>query len=86
MTTTSSDRHLIREWRDHHNDVRPDRDGHVCVRTIWVADKPAGQCGRVSQWVVDYGPPLGRRPLCEEHTVAYITARGSLEAARRGLS
>lgn len=56
------------------------------MRTTWLDDKPIGQCGRMSAWFVDYGPPLGRRPLCEAHTVAYINSRSQLEAARREMS
>lgn len=86
MTTTSQDRTVIREWRDHHSDVQPDRDGHPCKRQVWCNDKPAGQCGRTSAWFVDFGPPLGPRPLCEEHTVSYIRSHAALEAARKEMS
>jgi hypothetical protein len=77
---------VIREWRDHHDNIAPDRQGHACVRTIWVSDKPVGRCGRLSQWIADYGKPLGKRALCEAHAVELITAWSGLEAARREMS
>jgi hypothetical protein len=78
VTTTAQDRLLIREWRDHHSDVQPDRVGHACVRLIWLDGRCAGQCGETSQWIAR------GRPLCEAHTVERIGLW--LEAARREMS
>lgn len=66
MTTASADREVLREWRDRHDDVQPDRDGHACVRLIWIEDRCAGQCGQTSKWIVR------GRPMCEAHTVERI--------------
>lgn len=75
MTTTAGDRDILRAWRDTHDDVQPDRDGHACVKFVWVDGRCAGQCGQTSQWIVDYKPRtglLGKRAYCEPHTVELI--------------
>jgi hypothetical protein len=65
MTTSHVDRLVLREWRDSHDDVQPDRDGHACSRWVWM-DGPIGECGRTSAW-------FGRgRPFCEQHMVERI--------------
>jgi hypothetical protein len=63
--TAAVDREVLREWRDRHSDVRPDREGNTCVRLVWAGDE-FGLCGRPSQWIVR------RRPMCEAHTVERI--------------
>lgn len=72
MTTTASDRQVLREWRDTHDDVRPARGGETCVHSVWVGERWAGRCGRLAEWLINYGlrvPSLGVRPHCEAHTV-----------------
>lgn len=66
MTTAASDRQVLREWRDRHDDVQPDRDGRRCVRLVWVGVRNAGVCGRPSQWIAR------GRPLCEACTVERV--------------
>jgi len=66
VTTSHVDRLVLREWRDSHDDVQPDRDGHVCVKLIWLEGRCAGQCGVTSRWIAR------GRPLCEPHVVERI--------------
>lgn len=78
MTTTSQDRTVIREWRDHHSDVQPDRMGHNCVKMIWLDGRCAGPCDSPSQWVAR------GRYLCEPHMAERIGLW--MQAARKEMS
>lgn len=60
------DREVLREWRDRHDDVQPDRAGHRCVRQRWVGVRSAGRCGQPSKWIVQ------GFPLCEACTVERV--------------
>lgn len=66
MTTSHVDRLVLREWRDSHDDVQPDRDGHACVKLVWLDGRCAGQCGEMTSWIAR------GRFLCEPHTVERI--------------
>lgn len=73
MTTAAADRDVLREYRDRHGDVQPDREGHVCVRLVWVEGRCAGQCGHPSQWIAR------GRALCEPCTVERVQRWLALE-------
>lgn len=80
MTTTPGDRQILRDWRDTHDNVQPDRDGHACVKFIWIDDRCSGQCGQTTSWIVDFPERgLGKRHLCEAHTVELISKWAAYE-------
>jgi hypothetical protein len=75
--TAAVDREVLREWRDRHGDVQRDREGHACVRLVWVDGRYAGQCGETSQWFVR------GRTLCEPHAVERVQQWLDLERGER---
>jgi hypothetical protein len=78
--TAAVDREVLREWRDRHSDVRPDREGHTCVRLIWIEGRCAGQCGQTSKWIAR------GRPLCEACTVERVQQWLDLERGEMTLT
>lgn len=77
MTTAAADREVLRLYRDRHDDVQRDREGHACVRMVWIDGLRAGPCGQTSQWFVR------RRPMCEAHTVERVLQWLDLEREER---
>jgi len=65
VVTTQANRGLLRERYEAVQDILPARhSSEACTRLTWFDGKPAGPCGRIVSWWVQF-PVSGWLPRCK---------------------